>query len=127
MARTKKKDSAPQELTRAKWQGFVNVYLSKQEKDSIKKMEFGPDDAMKLVEEACYAGYKFSCSYSPAGGFWSASMTGQYKELPNGGVCMSLKHSDLFTALAALRFCLDEAGLQQDWGERYTQTEAHDW
>lgn len=127
MARKKKDEVAAKGLTRAKFQGFVNVYLNRQEKEQIKSQDWDLATYLTVIEEFCHYGYKFTLSYSETGKFWSASLTGQWQEKPNGGVCMSLKHADMLVAIRALAWCLNEAGHSQDWGERYTQSEMHDW
>jgi len=127
MSRVKKQEPAARMYTKAKWQGFVNVYLSREEKTAIKDQAWDSADYTDFIKDACEHHYKFSLSFSEAGGFWSASLTGQYKELPNGGVCMSLKHRDFDTAIRALAWCLKEAGYKEDWSERYTTADGNDW
>lgn len=127
MARKKTEAIDKETLKRAKWQGFVNVYLSGAEKQQIRKEVFGADWYFQFIETVTAAGYKLSVSYSEAGGFYSVTLTGQYEGRPNAGVAMSLKHSELDVAFTALWWCLEQAGLNGDWAERYTLSDGMDW
>ena len=127
MARKKAAKQDGSTLTRAKWVGFCNVYLSNEEKKQIKKEEFSPEWYFEFIQGLADAGYKVSVTYSELGKFYSASVTGQYQERPNAGVCMSLKHSDLSVALTALWWCLQQAGLNEDWNVTYGVTDSNDW
>lgn len=127
MARKKKTGQATKGLTKAKWVGFCNVYLSSEEKKEIKGQEFTSDWYFEFIQGLADAGYKLSVSYSEAGNFYSCSVTGQYQERPNAGVCMSLKHRELETALKALWWCLEQAGLNEDWNVTYAVADSNDW
>jgi len=127
MARKKVASQKEVTLTKAKWVGFCNVYLSKQEKEQIKKEEFTESWYFDFIQGLADAGYKLSVSYSELGKFYTASVTGQYQERPNAGVCMSLKHRELAVALTALWWCLEQAGLKEDWNVTYAVADGLDW
>lgn len=123
--KTEKKETAV--LTKAKWRGFCSVYLNKQEKEQIKKEEFAEEWYFHFIQGLAEAGYKVTVSYSEVGNFYSASVTGQYEEKPNAGVCLSLKHRDLQVALTALWWCLEKAGLNEEWEVTYQVNDGLDW
>lgn len=127
MARTRKKPEEKKTYTKAKWTGFVNVYLSPEEKKQIKKELFTFEGCLLFLQEAGEAGYKVSLSYSQADGVWTVTLTGQYRELPNAGLSMSMRHKDVEVAITALWWCYHQAGAKGSWEERYTVASQDDW
>lgn len=114
-------------LKKAKWAGFVNVYLSPEDKKAIKANLPSSDSIVKFIELMGMKGYKFSVSHSLRGDFYTATLYGQYEEGSNAGYAMSLKHSDLSTAIAALMHCQEMAGMDGDWSDRFTTSGGNDW
>jgi hypothetical protein len=125
MGKSKQKDG---ELwTKAKWQGFVNVRLTKEEKKAIKGRLLLEGTGFEFLMNAATAGYKCSISYSIPEDTYTVSLTGQYHQKPNAGITMSIRHRDLITALTALAWCQEEAGNLAEWSERWTLAEPDDW
>lgn len=112
---------------KAKWQGFVNVYLSTTERKHIKENLLSNNQLLDLFVNITEAGYKLSVTYAERPGFFTVTVYGQHAGGPNEGYAMSLRHASLRTALTAVQHCLNEAGLIADWTERYTSSEGHDW
>ncbi len=127
MARVKKAPPEKKVYKKAKWQGFVNVYLNQQEKELIRSEELSDEEALVFLADMALTGYKVSLSYSPSGKFFTASLTGAYEGQPNAGFCMSLKHSSPNVAITALSHCVESAGKDGDWGDRYTLAGGNDW
>lgn len=127
MARKKTDKNAVTEVKRVEWKGFVNVYLNSQEKAYIKDNQLDELGIVHLIQRLADSNYKFSCSYSIGGGFYTVTAYGNTPDNPNAGWAMSLKHSDFIVALTALNHCLEEAGDKGDWGERYTTAAGNDW
>lgn len=127
MAYTKKDKRQPAMWEKAKWQGFVNVRLGKEEKKAIKGSLLQEVDALQFLVDAATDGYKCSISYSIPEDVFTVSMTGQYEGKPNAGVTMSMRHVDFITAVSALYWCHVEAGKKGDWGDRYSSGGQDDW
>jgi hypothetical protein len=113
--------------SKAKWQGFVNVSMTQEEKRAVKAGLMGEGDGFEFLMNAATAGYKCSISYSIAEDVYTVSLTGQYQEKPNAGITMSMRHRELMVALSALRWCHEEAGQSGDWQDRYTLSGTDNW
>jgi hypothetical protein len=127
MARKPKQQPEETLWTRAKWQGFVNVRLTTEEKKAIKEKLLSEANGYEFLMNAATAGYKCSISYSVPEEVFTASLTGTYQQKPNAGITMSMRHRDLIVALTALEWCHDQAGFSQEWSERWTLAEPDDW
>lgn len=114
-------------LRKAKWLGFINVYLSKEEKASIKANLLSYPMAIDFLSGCAEDGYKVSMSHSERGKFFSVTLFGQYEGKPNAGFAMSLKHADMLTAITALEHCKAEAEPSGDWSDRFTSSAGNDW
>lgn len=112
---------------KAKWQGFVNVKLSQEEKKAIKESLLSEEAGLEWLMNAATDGYKCSISYSIPEDVYTLSLTGQYREKPNSGITMSMRHREMIVALTALSFCHEQAGRSQEWSERYTLMGDDDW
>jgi hypothetical protein len=124
MASKRSKDNSGGKVV---WQGFVNVYLTKQEKEVIRAHPLDYAAALQFIADAATSGYKFSGSYAEEGGFYTATLYGNRAGTPNAGWAMSLRHSDFLTALSALHYVLAEDGWNSDWSERFTTASDNDW
>lgn len=127
MARKKTTPKDEPKPKKVEWQGFVNVYLNSQEKQYIKENELDDNGLIDLVQRLADSNYKFSCSFSDRGGFYTVTAYGNTPDNPNAGWAMSLKHSDFRIAMTALNHCLQEAGEKGSWAERYVAASGHDW
>lgn len=127
MATKKTKKNRGIVVAKAKWAGFVNVYLAKTEKQSCKDNQLSNDQIYELILNLTEMGYKVSQSWSEPGGFFTVTCYGQLADNPNAGLAMSLKHSDLVIAFTALEHCLAEAGYDTEWSDRYTTADMNDW
>lgn len=112
---------------KAKWNGFVNVRMSNEEKQVVKKNLLTEEAGLEYLMNASTAGYKCSISYSIPEDVYTASLTGMYQEKPNAGVTMSMRHRDLIVALSALKWCDDEAGFNGEWSDRFGMAGNDDW
>lgn len=124
------KKSTPKEQNlwqKAKWQGFVNLRLNSQEKDTIKANPMKEEAGLEFLLNAATAGYKCSISYSIPEDIYTVSLTGQYQQKPNAGITMSLRHRELLVVIAALSWILREDGLSADWEERFEMAGNDDW
>ena len=115
------------ETKKAKWQGFVNVYLGVAEKKKVKDFTLTDAQLLDFMTDVTELGYKLSVTWSRKGEFFTVTCYGQYEDGPNAGVAMSLRHRSLEVAITALNHCLEEAGMASDWSERYTSVSGHDW
>lgn len=127
MARKKKAAPEERKWTKAKWTAFVNVYLAPQEKEFVKKNLLTLEGCLDFFRDMAEAGYKVSWSYSPAEDVHTVSLTGQYREGPNAGLTMSLRHREYEVAITALAWCAQEDGMHSDWAERFTTAGGDDW
>lgn len=122
----KKKVDAPA-LDKVQWQGFVNVYLTKQEKSHVKDNPLDYADALQFLSDASQAGYKVSITWTEPPGFFTVTLYGNRPGHPNAGWAMSLRHSDLLTAISAVHHVAGEDGLNSDWADRFDTASGHDW
>lgn len=121
-----KKTSGPA-VEKVQWQGFVNVYLTREEKQLVKDNPLDYADACQFIADAAEAGYKISVTYTEKPGFFTVTLYGNQPGHPNAGWAMSLRHADLLTAVSALHHVAGEDGLNSDWGERFDTASGHDW
>lgn len=112
---------------KVQWQGFVNVHLTRTEKDHVKQHALDADGAVQFIADATEAGYKVSWTYTEKPGFYTVTLYGNRPGHPNAGWAMSLRHADLLVALSALHHVAGEDGLNSDWSERFDTTNGHDW
>jgi hypothetical protein len=112
---------------KAEWSGFVNVTLNSQEKRKISETELSDADLLQALETISGAGYKISISYSIPDDVYTVSLTGYYKEKPNAGLTMSLRHRSFYKAVTAIWWCLEQSGLEGSWEERFGTDSQIDW
>lgn len=124
MATKKSKTPADEKV---QWQGFVNVYLTRQEKEHVKSNPLDYADAVQFLADAAEAGYKVSVSYTPKPGFFTVTLYGNVPGHVNAGWAMSLRHADLLVAVSAANHVAGEDGLNSDWSERFDTASGHDW
>lgn len=124
MSKAKSSAGADKKVT---WQGFVNVYLNRQEKEHIKKNVLSDSAAVEFISEAAENGYKFSVSYAAKAGYYTATLYGNTAGGANAGWAMSLRHADFLTALSALHHVVSQDGWKGDWAERFTTVDDTDW
>ena len=127
MTSKKQRTSSKRSSPRAEWAGFVNVYLTSAEKTDIKKNVLTDLGIVDFISNIAEAGYKFSITHTESGGFYSATLYGQWAGRPNAGYAMSLKHADLVVAITALSHCHLQADADGDWGDRFTTGSNNDW
>lgn len=127
MAQKQVKKQEVQLWTKVKWVGFVNVKLNQQEKEAIKANLLSEEDGFAFLMNAATAGYKCSISYSIPEDVFTVSLTGQYREKPNAGITMSMRHRELVVALTALSFCATEEGSSEEWADRYSVVGDDNW
>ena len=119
----KKIVESPRQLwQKAKWEGFVNVKLSKEEKNQIKNNLISEEACFRFFMDAAVSGNKMSVSYSIPEDVYTVSLTGQYVDKPNAGVTMSIRHRELVVAVSALHFLMEQIGTVQEWTDVYTMS-----
>lgn len=121
------KKAPPPAADKVKWQGFVNVYLTRTEKDYVKENPLDYAEALQFLGDAAEAGYKVSISYTDNPGFYTVTLYGNRSGGVNAGWAMSLRHADLLVAVSAINHVAGQDGLKSDWGERYDTATGHDW
>ena len=124
MSSKKPKAATPGKVT---WKGFVNVYLSKEDKDYVKRNMLTDSAAVEFILEAAENGYKFSETFTSSSSFHTVTLYGNDAGRPNAGYAMSLRHADFLTALSALHHVVSQEGWNCDWSERYTTVSDNDW
>jgi hypothetical protein len=127
MARKPKQQLEEQSWTRAKWKGFVNLKLSQEEKQAIKEHLLPEANGLDFLMNAATGGYKCSISYSIPEDVFTLSLTGLYREKPNAGITMSLRHREMIVALSGLNWLVREDGLSTEWSEKFTVSGDDDW
>lgn len=121
-----KKTKGP-DAEKVQWQGFVNVYLTRTEKDHVKRNPLPYPEALGFLADAAASGYKVSVSWSERPGFFTVTLYGNLPGHPNAGWAMSIRHADILTAVSALHHVAGQDGLKSDWGERFDTASGHDW
>jgi len=127
MARKKTESKGKELWAKAKWEGFVSVSLTTQEKAAIKKSLLSEDACFQSLMDAATDGYKVSLSYSIPEDVYTVALTGTYQKKPNAGLTMSMRHKDVVTAITAIDWCLREAGKEGSWEERFGAAPKDDW
>lgn len=112
---------------RAKWKGFMNLSLNKQEKKEIKDNLIAEETGFEFLMNATTEGYKLSISYSIPEDVYTVSLTGQYRRRPNAGLTLSMRHRDLIVAVSGIAWCVAESGESGDWEERFGEMNQDDW
>lgn len=127
MATKRKRTRKNEQWRKAKWTGFVNIYLAPQEKAAIAENLLEPDESFQFFMDAATGGFKVSLSYSPSEDVYTVSLTGQYQEGPNPGLTMSIRHKDPFKAVSAVAWAVQEDGIWIDWEDRWGSGSEDDW
>lgn len=127
MARKKGSKEEPKQWEKAKWKGFVNIRLKSQEKEAIKKRLLDETESLQVLVDMATDGYKLSLSYSIPEDVYTVSATGQYQDMTNAGMTMTLRHKEYVKAISALAWCHEEAGKNGGWEERFTSGNDDDW
>jgi hypothetical protein len=122
-----KRSKEAKQWDKAKWTGFINVALNSQEKKQVKENLLTEEIGYEFLMSAATEGYKCSISYSIPEDVYTVSLTGQYREKPNGGLTISQRHRDLIVALSALAWCFNEDGLMIDWEARFGKDNDDSW
>lgn len=127
MPKALKKPETKKLWEKAKWEGFVSVTLNSQEKKAVKDALLSEDECFQFISDASTDGYKVSLSYSIPEDVYTVALTGSYKERPNAGLTMSMRHRELLTAVSAIAWCYQEAGKDGSWEDRFGKTSQDDW
>jgi len=127
MPQKNKKEPRAPKTGKVKWQGFVNIYLTPQDKIAIKAELMQEEEVLHFLDQMACNGYKVSTSYSPSGGFFSVTLYGNHVENPNAGWAMTLRHSDLLTAYTALSFAHEHKSDLGDWVGKEESKDELDW
>ena len=113
---------------KVKFRGFVNVYLRPEHKASIKENLPTAETVLQFLDTCATSDLKFSLSYSDKGGFYTATVYCTDFKSPNAGLSLSLRHSDISTAIGALIFVLDMVGITGSWEEEWGEVgSSNDW
>lgn len=112
---------------KAKFAGFVNVYLSKEDKDAIRENLLPDLSIVEFIQQANELDYKFSSSQSADGKTYTCTLYGALTSNPNAGLAMSLRHSDFVVAISALSWVLREEGMKSSWEDRFSTVGNDDW
>lgn len=112
---------------KVEWQGFINVTLNAQEKAHVKGMELDGSAAFEFLQTAADHGYKVSTTYTRSADFYTVVLYGNEPDCPNSGWAMSVRHSDIYTAFAALLFVVEQDGWDTFWGDRFGVASSTDW
>lgn len=127
MARNKKQPVEKTLWEKAKWEGFVPIRLSSQEKEEIKASLLTRESIAQFFEDAASAGYKVSVSYSIPEEVFTVALTGSYQRKPNAGLTASVRHVEFDTAVSALWFVTNEDGYAVDWEARFGKEFKDNW
>lgn len=127
MARKPKAKQEEKLWEKAKWEGFVNLKLTPEEKKAIKDNLLNEEDCFATLQALAEDGYKVSLSYSIPEDVYTAAVTGTYQGRPNAGITMSLRHREIVTAVSGLSWCHQEAGKDGEWTERFGGGSNEDW
>lgn len=112
---------------KAKWQGFINVYLSKEDKKQIKSNLLSDRDIIEFIVRAAELDYKFSVTQSADGKTYTVTLYGMLTTNVNGGYALSARHADLVTAITAVNYIMADGGLEESWEERHGAVGNDDW
>jgi hypothetical protein len=111
-----KKNGSRKKRQRADWKGYVNVYLSDDEKKRIKDEDAGLDELMLWAAGMVSLGYRFTLSWDDYSDCFKAQMSGDFVDLgDNAGKAISFRHVEPEIAIAALRYAIDELFGRGDW------------
>lgn len=88
------------------FKGFVNFYLSPQDKSTIKAEVMNDGEVTKFLITLADRGYKFGCTLDRVHGCYLCSATGVGADNPNLGYATTARHADFYTAVTALWYQL---------------------
>lgn len=93
---------------------FVNVYLTREDKQKIKEVEFDPFDLLVFLSDKVDAGYKVSVKMEADGETVLASIAGVTDECLNKDSIVTARAKSVEKAVLVLIYKVDEI-LQDDW------------
>ena len=95
---------------KVKFQGFLNLKLSREEKKAVRQNPVPTDMHSQILADAATSGYKVSFTYSTASDCYIVTLYGNRDKHPDAGWALSARHVDFSTCFDIISWCLDEAG-----------------
>lgn len=99
---------------KAKFEGFIDARLTKDDKKHIKANLPDGDKLSSLFEQWLGRGYKVSLSVDRSSDCFVASLYGQFTTSDNPGYCLTCRHTDMVVAIAGLHH-LDSVVFEDGW------------
>lgn len=93
-----------QENKRAEWQGFADVKLTSEEKETYKGWDIHDEDLWIIVVDSISSGHKLSVTYNKQNDQFVASFTGQAGTGKNEGFTLSAYAKNWYDAIRVLAF-----------------------
>ena len=119
----RREKTAAKRGTRSRGQGqFVNVNLSKAEKETLKAMELDPFEFTAFIDSYSKQGYRISFAPDKIDGVTGVYMTGVDEKCQNKGYTVSARARTATKALLVLMFKVAEI-LPDDWSLHSTDGE----
>ncbi len=112
---------------KVKFQGFLSLNLSPQEKAHIVENATGVETHSQLLADACMLGYKMSLSFSPRQDSYILTAYGNRIGNVDAGWALSIWHKDFTRCFDVLAFCLDEMGKAGSLTEWLGEADDYDW
>lgn len=112
---------------KVKFQGFVAVSFSKEEKSAIKEWKLNDQQTVEFFVEAAELGYKVSVSFSDKGEFYTVTLYGNSIHNLNKGYAMSIRHKDLLVCVAGFLYLFNDTSMSEDWSDRFDTQGDNDW
>lgn len=104
---------------------FVDLELSREDKDDFKKWVVTDDELISYVETRGCEGYKIGMSYKQEKGSWVASLTCVDKDSDNFECCLSAFGASWLQALRVVCF-KDTVLLEGDWTRNFVTASSED-
>jgi len=105
---------AKRESKEVTWQGFVDVKLTAEEKETYGQWDVQDEDLWVLVVDAIGSGHKLSVTYNRQNDQFVASYTGQTGTKGNEGFTLSAYAKDWYNAVRVLAY-KHTILLESDW------------
>ena len=125
------KSNGSQKSTKSKerWElrGYLDLSLSKGEKDLIKKFPVGNGQFESVVQSLAFSGYKLSMSFSKHQDLWFFSVTGKDVPASDKGYVLMIRHADFSSAVQILCWFYEQAGEGETLFTSLLEDEGETW
>ncbi len=123
----KKPSPAKPKAEKHAFDGFVNFYLTKTDKDAIGEHVFTAQGCLDFVNEMLEAGYAFKVAYDDYSDCPAVMMIGERTKVFNKGKIMSARHADLLKAFTILYYQHVHLSQSEDWDKEEAKPFDFDW